>query len=119
MSKEWDSNGRFYYFAPLEDIYSLSNNAGDINRSQSNFNGDISSLIQKMVNKDKSEIQSEWKKYAMWFSTANESTTSSYLTGSSSTNYSADASSYYVGKLNGPLHTNYPTIEIVYAIMND
>ena len=119
MSKEWDTNGKFYYFAPLNDIYSLSNNAGDINRSLSNFNGDISSIIQQLVNKDKADIQAEWKKYAMWFSTANESTTSSYYSESSATTYTTDASSYYIGKLNGPLHTNYPTIEIVYAIMND
>ena len=119
MYKEWDATAGFYYYTPLEDVYSTSNNTGNVNRSFSCYMGDISSLIQKMVNKDKAEIQSSWKKYAMWFSSVTSTTSSNYYSGSSSTTYSTDNSSYYLGKINGPLHTNYPTIEITYAVMND
>ncbi|MBQ3382946.1 MAG: DUF4270 family protein [Bacteroidales bacterium] len=118
-NKEWDTKGSFYYYAPLEDVYTTSNNAGDINRSLSCYMGDISSMIQKLVINDRADIQSSWKKYAIWFSPVNKSTSSNVYSTSSTTSYSTDASSYFIGKLNGPLHANYPRVEIIYAVMND
>ena len=118
-NKIWDTKSSFWYYAPLEDVYTNQNNTGDINRSLSCYTGDISSLIQQLVINDKDYVQANWKKFAMWFSCVNENTTSSYYSETSTTNYTADASSYYIGKLNGPLHANYPTIEIIYAVMND
>ena len=108
-----------YFYAPLDDIYSSSNTAGAVNRSLSCYAGDISSQIQKMCNKDRSEIAANWKKYAMWFSSVLENTTSNYYSTSTTTSYSLDRASYSIAKLNGPLHANYPTIEIVFALMND
>jgi len=119
MNKIWDTDRSFYYFAPLEDIYSTSNSHGSVNRSLSYYSGDISSTIQRMVNKSKADIQGSWKEYAMWFSSVTETTSTSYYTTTSTTTYSTDMASYYIGKLNGPLHTNYPYLEVVFAIMND
>ena len=109
----------YYYYSPLEDVYSIGNQTGSVNRSLSCYTGDISSHIQKMCNKEMSEIASNWKKYAMWFSTVEENTTSNYYSSSTATSYSLDRTSYSIAKLNGPLHDNYPTIEIVFALLND
>ena len=116
--KEKDTSN-YYYYSPLEDVYSDGNSAGGINRSLSYFAGDISSNIKKMCNKDKSEIAANWKKYAMWYSSISENTTSNYYSTSTTTTYSMDRSTYSVAKLNGPLHANYPTLNIVFALMND
>ncbi|MBQ6311306.1 MAG: DUF4270 family protein [Bacteroidales bacterium] len=116
--KDKDTSNHYFY-APLEDIYSLSNYAGEVNRSLSCYMGDISSQIQKLCNKDRSEIASNWKKYAMWFSAVAETTTSNYYSSSSTTTFSIDRSTYSVGKLNGPLHADYPRVEIVFALLND
>ncbi len=119
MHKEWDTTSKFYYFTPLEDIYTISNKTGDVNRSLSCYMGDVSSTVQKLINKDKSEIMSSWKSYAMWFSAVTKNTSSSYYTSTTTTSYTTDNYTYYVGKLNGPLHSDYPTLEIIYAILND
>ena len=81
--------------------------------------GDISSQVQKICNKDRSEIASNWKKYAMWFTSVTETTTSNYYSSSTTTTFSIDRTSYSVGKLNGPLHADYPKLELVFAILND
>ena len=116
--KERDTSGHYYY-SPLEDVYTTGNATGIANRSMSWYSGDISSLVQQLCNKERTEIASNWKKYAMWYSAVSESTTSSYYSGTTSTTYSLDRTSYSAGKINGPLHENYPTLELVFAILND
>ena len=116
--REKDTSSYIYY-TPLDDVYSASNTVGAINRSLSYYSGDISSRIQKMVNKDKTEILKEWKKYAMWFCGVNSSTTTSYYTSESTTSYTLDRSRYFFGRINGPLHANYPTLHILYTILED
>ena len=117
-NKERDTS-RYYYYSPLEDVYTTGNAVGDVNRSLSCYAGDISSQIQKMCNKERSEIAANWKKYAMWFSSVSETTTSNYYSSSTTTSYSLDRTSYSIAKINGPLHTNYPKLEIVFALLND
>ncbi len=117
-NKEKDTSNHFYY-APLEDVYASGNAVGAANRSLSYYSGDISSQIQQMCNKDRSEIAANWKRYAMWFSTVASSTTSNYYTSASTTNYTLDRTAYSVARINGPLHANHPTLEIVFALMND
>ena len=116
--KDKDTSNNYYY-APLDDIYSTSNFGGSANRSLSCYMGDISSQVQKICNKDRSEIASNWKKYAMWFTSVTETTTSNYYSSSTTTTFSIDRTSYSVGKLNGPLHADYPKLELVFAILND
>ena len=116
--KEKDTSG-YYYYTPLEDIYSNGNNTGKANRSLSCYSGDISSQVQKLCSKERSEIASNWKKYAMWYCNVTENTTTSYYSTTSTTTYSLERTSYSVGKINGPLHANYPTLELVFAILND
>ena len=117
-NREKDTSS-YYYYTPLEDVYSSGNYAGIANRSLSCYSGDISSHIQKLCNKDRSEIAANWKKYAMWFTTVASTTTSNYYTSASSTTYSLDRTAYSVAKINGPLHASYPTLEIVFAILGD
>ena len=109
----------YIYYTPLDDVNSTGNEVGAINRSLSHYSGDISSTVQKMVNKNKTEILKEWKKYAMWFCGVNSSTTTSYYTSASTTTYSLDRSRYFIGRINGPLHANYPTLHILYTILED
>lgn len=103
-----------YYYYPLSDVYSTSNTAGTINRSLYYYSGQMSSTLQKIINADRSTIASD-KKYKMWLMPI-VSTTSSY---SSSTTFSLDATTYSIGQINGPANTNYPYIEIVYAVLKD
>ena len=116
--KEKDTSG-YYYYTPLEDIYSDGNDAGVANRSLSCYTGDISSQVQKLCNKDRSEIAANWKKYAMWFSAVAQTTSTSYYSTSSTTTYSLERTLYSIGKINGPLNADYPRLELVFAIMND
>ena len=116
--KEKDTSS-YYYYAPLEDVYSIGNDAGTVNRSLSCYMGDISSTIQKLCNNDRADIAANWKKYAMWFTPVLENSTSSYYSSTTTTTYAIERSSYSIGKLNGPLHANYPTLELVFALLND
>lgn len=116
--KDKDTSNNYYY-APLDDVYSIGNPTGNVNRSMSYYEGDISSHIQKLCSKDRSEIASDWKKYAMWFSTVLENTTSNYYSSSTTTSYTLDRTSYSMAKINGPLHANCPTIDIIFALLND
>ena len=109
----------YIYYAPLNDVHSKDNNVGGINRSLSHYSGDISSTIQQMVNKNKTDIMKEWKKYAMWFCGVNSSSTTSYYTSETSKTYALDRSRYFLGTINGPLHPNYPTLHILYTVLED
>ncbi len=108
-----------FSYNPLNDIYSDNNYAGNINRSLSCFTGDISSTIQSLVNNSTEDIQANWKKYAMWFSAVSSQTNNSYYSSNTFTTFSLQRDSYSIAKLNGPLHSNYPKLSIVYTVMND
>ena len=109
----------YVYYAPLNDVHSKDNYVGGINRSLSLYTGDISSTVQKMVNYSKADIMKEWKKYAMWFCGINSSSTTSYYTTETTKTYALDRSRYFLGVINGPLHPNYPTLHLLYTILED
>ena len=119
LNKTWNTSKTSYMYSPIGDIYSASNNAGSVNRSLSCYTGNISSVIQKLIGLSKDAVAANWTEYAMWFSPVSESTSSNYYSSSTTTTYSTDLTSYFIGKLNGPLHTDYPTVEVVFAVMND
>ena len=109
--RDKDTSGH-YFFAPLEDVYTTGNYLGAANRSLSCYTGDISSQIQQLCNKDRSEIAQNWKKYSMWFTAVAQSTTSSYYSGTSSTTYSLDRASYSIGKITTFEYANGERAEI-------
>lgn len=109
-----DGVHRYY---TLEDVYTEDNNHGLMNRSFGYYYGDISSWVQHIALKERSEI-----KYntfdALWFCplTATQSSTS-YYSNSTSTSYSPSVTDYVKGTINGALSTNPPYLEIVYTIL--
>lgn len=101
-----DTTTKYYY--PFDDINSTGNNHGLINRSLREYSGEISSTIQKMINKPSTEIDS---KYDFWFSPLRSYTDPNY----GSVSYILDNYNYYVGKVNGPAAERYPKLKIVYS----
>lgn len=101
-----------YYYYPISDVYSSSNSVGIINRSKNWYSGQITKVIQKLISSEKADIAAE-PEYKMWFFPVSSSSNSYYST----TSYSIDMSGYTLGRINGPLNSNYPYIEIVYAIL--
>jgi len=107
-----------YYYYPLSDVYSTSNSVGAINRSKYYYAGQMASTVQKIMKADRSEVAAE-PKYKMWIMPIVASSSSSYYSSSSSTTYTFDATTYSMGRINGPANKNYPYIKIVYAILKD
>ncbi|MCI1720102.1 MAG: DUF4270 domain-containing protein [Bacteroidales bacterium] len=107
-----------YYYYPLSDVYSTSNAVGAINRSLYYYEGQMASTIQKIMKADRKDVAAE-PLYKLWIMPIVASSSSSYYSSSSSTTYSLDASTYTMGRINGPANANYPYIKIVYAILKD
>lgn len=106
-----------HYYTPVEDIYSPNNNCGMFNRSLGYYYGDISSWMQNLALKDRSEVASN-PSYNMWFASLTPTTSSSYFSSSSTTTtYSINLDRYNVGRINGNLHENYPYLELIYTIL--
>ena len=107
-----------FCYTPLEDVYSSNNLVGSINRSLNSYSGDISSHIQKIVNKSKSEILTNSRLYSMWFAPLITSSGAvSYYSTTTTTVYSLDKETYPITTINGPLHKDYPRLELVYTIL--
>ena len=61
----------------------------------------------------------QWLMTQSDFEVAGVYATTSYYTSASTTTYSLDRSRYFIGRINGPLHANYPTLHILYTILED
>lgn len=103
-----NKNVKIYY--PFNDVNSTGNSLGAINRSLAEYQGDISSVIQQMLNKNAAEIEG---KYDFWFAPIQQLTDQYYGTVS----YSPDFYSYYVGKINGPKAERYPKLTLVFSVL--
>lgn len=99
------------YYYPLEDYNSTDNPMGVMNRSLLQYNCDVSSTIQKIMNKDKSELDDS---YSFWFYPLRSETDSYY----GYTSYYINNYTYFNAKINGPAHpVRQPELQIVYAVM--
>ena len=99
------------YYLPFDEVDVEGNERGIINRSLLNYSGDISPTIQYIINKDKNNIDSS---YDIFILPLSEST--STVGYSSTTVYVVDYLNYYIGKINGPLSNNPPTLSILYSV---
>lgn len=102
-------NKKFFY--PMADINVAGYNIGGQDRSLCQYYMDIPSTIQDFVTMDKSELDDS---YDMWLMPTFAST-DSY----DNTTYSIDCTTYYTGKLNGPLMERKPKLLLVYSVMED
>ena len=103
--------GRMYYYQPA-DIYTTDNPAGNIDRSAMVYKGDFSSTLQKMISKTRQELASDTQfAYDFWFMPSTQ-TTDMYGNVTFNIEYT-----YYNGKINGPKAERYPTLNIVYTVL--
>ena len=102
-------NKKFFY--PMADINVAGYNIGGQDRSLCQYYMDIPSTIQDFVTMDKSELDDS---YDMWLMPTFAST-DSY----DNTTYSIDCTTYYTGKLNGPLMERKPKLLLIYSVMED
>src|SRR5574344_154669 len=105
--KETDYNITYYY--NCDDINSNGNAKGVLDRTFNYYSGDITSTIQKMITKERSELYNTYNFLLMPIS----SSTNSYGT----TSYSINIFDYNGGQLNGPASSNPPTLQLFYTIM--
>lgn len=103
-----NKNVKIYY--PFSDVNSTGNSLGAMNRSLAEYQGDFSSVIQQMLNKDAAEIE---MKYDFWFAPIKSITDQYYGTVS----YVPDFYTYYVGKINGPKAERYPKLTLVFSVL--
>lgn len=105
------STGRMYYYQPT-DIYTTDNPAGNIDRSAMVYKGDISPTLQKMISTTRQELASDTQfAYDFWFIPSTR-TTDMYGNVTFNIEYT-----YYTGKINGPKAERYPTLNIVYTVL--
>ena len=102
-------NKKFFY--PMADINVAGYNIGKQDRSLCQYYMDVPSTIQDFVSKDKSELDDT---YDMWLMPTFAST-DSY----DNTTYSIDCTTYYTGKINGPLMERKPKLLLIYSVMED
>lgn len=104
-----DTTDAIYYYL-LEDYNSTDNPLGVMNRSLMNYTSDVSGYIQKMINKDLSDLNDT---YSFWMYPLRTETDSYYGT----TYYYINNFSYYKAMLNGPKAERYPELKLVYAVL--
>lgn len=103
-----NQNLMIYY--PFNDVNSTGNSLGGMNRSLAEYQGDLSSAIQQMLNKDAADIGA---KYDFWFAPIQKLTDQYYGTVS----YAPDFYTYSVGKVNGPKAERYPKLTLVFSVL--
>lgn len=99
------------FFNPLSDINVTGFNLGTINRSLCHYMIDIPTYVQDLVSKDESEID---ESYDIWMMPTFATTDSN-----NNTTYSIDCTTYYTGKINGPLSDRKPKLKLIYSVMGD
>ena len=102
------TNIKYYYL--IDDYNSTDNTLGIMNRSLMHYSSDISSFIQKMVNKKMSELDDT---YSFWMYPLITEVDSYYGT----TSYYINNYSYFKATLNGPKAERHPELRLVYTVM--
>ena len=102
-------NQKFFY--PMEDINVEGYNIGKMDRSLCQYYMDVPSTIQDFVSKDKKDLDDT---YDMWFMPT-FGTTDSY----DNLTYSIDCTTYFTGKVNGPLMDRKPKLRLIYSVMEE
>lgn len=100
---------KYYYL--FDDQYSNDNPMGEINRSLLQYTCDFSESTQQFIRKDKSELGSN---YNIWISPVYSETNTLYGT----ITYYIDQYTYYMGSIYGPKAEKYPTLDIIYTIVD-
>lgn len=110
-SRTYDTtyNGNVFY--PVSDVNVPGGHTGSINRSLKEYRMDIPSIIQDFVSMDASQMDD--LKHNIWIMPTTSQTDSYYGTVS----YAIDLSTYYLGTINGPSAQRYPTLQMIYSVM--
>lgn len=112
-NREYDTTYKANIFYPVMDVNIQGYNVGTVNRSLKEYRMDIPSIIQDFVSKDASELDD--LKHNLWIMPTKAKTDSYY----GNTTYDVDLSTYFLGKINGPEHRNYPTLQIIYTVLEN
>ena len=112
-NREYDTTYKANIFYPVMDVNIQGYNVGTVNRSLKEYRMDIPSIIQDFVSKDASELDD--LKHNLWIMPTKSKTDSYY----GNTTYDVDLSTYFLGKINGPEHRNYPTLQIIYTVLEN
>ena len=112
-NREYDTTYKANIFYPIMDVNIQGYNVGTINRSLKEYRMDIPSIIQDFVSKDASQLDN--LTHNLWIMPTKSETDSYY----GNTTYDVDLSTYFLGSVNGPEHEKYPTLQIVYTVMED
>lgn len=110
-NREYDTTYKANIFYPVMDVNIQGYNVGTVNRSLKEYRMDIPSIIQDFVSKDASGLDD--LKHNLWIMPTKAKTDSYY----GNTTYDVDLSTYFLGKINGPEHRNYPTLQIIYTVL--
>ena len=112
-NREYDTtyNGNIFY--PIADVNIPGSNVGKINRSLKEYRMDIPSIIQDFVSKDASELDE--LTHNLWIMPTMSETDSYY----GNVTYQIDLSTYYFGSINGPSAKRYPTLQMLYSVIED
>ena len=102
------SDAKYYYL--IDDYNSTDNPIGAMNRSLLQYSCDLSSTIQKIINKPASELDST---YSFWLYPLMTETDSYYGT----TYYYVNNYTYFNAKINGPAHQRHPELQLVYTVV--
>ncbi len=100
---------KYYYL--MDDYNSEENTVGAMNRSLKHYSCDVSATIQKMINKNISELDDT---YSFWMYPLMSETDSYY----GSVYYYINNFSYFNARINGPKAERYPTLKLVYTVID-
>ena len=109
--KEYDSTYNAYLYYPAEDVSVQGYSIGTVNRSLMEYRMDIPSIIQDFVSLDIQQLDDY--KHNLWIMPI-DSTVDSYYGEST---YNINTSTYFTGKVNGPIAERAPRLQIVYSVL--
>lgn len=109
--REYDSTYSAYLFYPAEDVSVQGYSIGTANRSLMEYRMDIPSIIQDFVSMDMQQLDDY--KHNLWIMPINTTIDSYY----GESTYSINTSSYFVGKINGPIAERAPKLQLVYSVV--
>ena len=109
--KEFDSTYNAYLYYPAEDVTVQGYSIGTVNRSLMEYRMDIPSIIQDFVSLDIQQLDDY--KHNLWIMPIDSSVDSYYGEAS----YNINTSTYFTGKVNGPIAERAPRLQIVYSVL--
>lgn len=112
-NREYDTTYKANIFYPVKDVNIQGYYVGTLNRSLKEYRMDIPSIIQDFVTKDASQLDD--LTHNLWIMPTKSKTDSYY----GNVTYDVDLSTYFLGSINGPRAKRYPTLQIIYSVMED